>query len=419
MKETLYLNSINYQRAQQLQEQVGGNITLYRVLDAIIFCWQNSNYQEEGRKIACPKLARLADLASMSVSSVKRQIKKLRELGFIGTKIKKVFNGSTRCFFWVYDIVFDLLGNPNEKKIETGPQANSGAEWVNLSYSSSSNWATPIYKVKNNKEKNNINNNRAMPEINNPIDQQNAVNVNCVANAQVDVALPNSQVAQTVNTEDRVGNTLTKRQHCRINGAINNLIRKEGIPISDPKGLKAQVAFKILLKSDKAGGSNFQHQLNASIKLIREGRWSTPCGYYNHSDEGRAVKTVVVRQSKQWQEQKRQECQAGDFAALATACAKKSCDRTDVVDKQLDNEITAHRSEPAMIATDRVFINGQYMLKSDAKARLDNINENIERYLERARTVSGNLRDIVMDVINRLRSEKQEIAAPMGISGVL
>lgn len=157
MKETLYLNSINYQRAQQLQEQVGGNSALYRVLDAIIFCWQNSNYQEEGKKIACPKLARLAELASMSVSSVKRQIKKLKELGFIGTKIKKVFNGSTRCFFWVYDIVFDLLGKTNKKEAKTGSQVNSDAEWLNLSYSSGSNWATPIYKVKNNKEKKNNN----------------------------------------------------------------------------------------------------------------------------------------------------------------------------------------------------------------------------------------------------------------------
>ena len=393
MKETLYLNSINYQRAQQLQEQVGGNSALYRVLDAIIFCWQNSNYQEEGKKIACPKLARLAELASMSLSSVKRQIKKLKELGFIGTKIKKVFNGSTRCFFWVYDIVFDLLGKTNKKEATASPQVNSGAEWLKLSHSTSSNWATPIYIVKNNKEKKN--NNYSIKQ---------SVNLSAQPNDAVDVNFQQVEKEVNVHCQDTVviGEKLTRQQCAIINGMVNNLI-KEGVKVTNPKELKAQVAFKAEQKNMQSGGDNLKHQVNAAAKLIRSGKWTTPFGFYKYSAYG-------IKQAKQKEEAnlqhkalKQSEKQASGLVEQIRHRFNLSC-----AENVLDSNKNTNQTEGARHDNENENMEG---ITNTNESRFDILKNTIDKYHQRMKILPEEGRVALQGVVDRLYSEMQILMA--------
>ncbi len=469
MKETLYLNSINYQRAQKLQEQVGGNSALYRVLDAIIFCWQNSNYQEEGRKIACPKLSRLGELASMSVSSVKRQIKKLRELGFIGTKIKKVFNGSTRCFFWVYDIVFDLLGKTNKKEAKTGPQVNSGAEWLKLSHSSSSIWTTPIYKVKNNKEKKN-NNYSIKQSVNLSAQPNDSVDVNFQQVEKEEIAV--NQVSAKSKHEEankpteerkatdlyqknayRIEEKLTKRQIAIINGAINNTM-KDGVIISNPKQLKAEVTYKISQKHPDAGGDNLQHQINSALKLIRTGQWTTPHGFYKYSDVGRKVaqKRVEVDRKQQTDKLKPEvptlPDQFKDLFKLdlsgvgqdsETASVNDQCDGTTVYadTPSVSGNVMTVKGQPATESTKTgtikmsqggtvlmsrgalmglsktTVLSGEEVVSvtaTEPQSRVDALNTSIARCQARLAMVTGEAREALVGVIQRLLDELRSLS---------
>ncbi len=291
MKDKIYLGSINYQVAGQLLSIVDGDHNLYRVLDAILFCWQNSSYRDDGKKVACPKLSRLAELASMSVSSIKRQMKKLKDMGFIGTKIKKVYNGSTRCFFWVCDKVLDIIGAPkqiNKKRvISSTPNVKvKKTDKSNLSYSASSNWSTLIYKVNTIKIKNN---NKS--SVKNVADnQEQGIGPNIVNKSKGGV------IVNFDNDKYLIKKNLTKRQVSLVTGMIDNLIN-QGVKISNPKEIKKQVVFKIEKKHIAAGGNNLKHQINSAAKLIRTGKWTTPFGFYKYSDYGIKLRALKEQEN--------------------------------------------------------------------------------------------------------------------------
>lgn len=301
------LASVNYRRLAQLKKHTGADNNLWLVYEALVFSWQNSKIVQKGKKLCCPTISRIAELANVSERTAYRKIKSLELMGLITSFTKRLRNGTVRSFFSICIDKIEQVIATAKKEPEIVTQANENAGTAKMSDRELPNCQPHIYKEKIEKEENNNNKAMSTTERNRVEDDQQSVSVNSLAIAQVDVLAADPQSDINTNLEDKIGDSLTTRQGCRVNGAINNLIRKEGIHISDPKGLKAQVAFKILLKSDKSGRDNFQHQLNAAMKLIREGKWSTPHGYYNHSDEGRVVKAQILEREKQWQEQKRIE----------------------------------------------------------------------------------------------------------------
>ncbi len=305
MKNKIYLSSINYQLAGQLLDLVGGDNNLYRVLDAILFCWQNSAYQDNGKKVACPKLSRLAELANMSVSSIKRQMKKLKDLGFIGTKIKKVYNGSTRCFFWVCDKVVSIISTPKQtvKKVTPSSTPVSGkSESINLSYSASSLWSTPIYKVNTIKIKNNNKGNAKKESTN----QKKEIDSKAVNQVKNDV------IVNFDNDKYLIKKHLTRRQVSLVTGMLDNLIN-QGIKISNPKEIKKQIIYKIEKKHPSAGGSNLRHQINAAAKLIRDGKWTTPFGFYKYSNYKNTISSYHDKDNTPLDKNKKSEKQVRHF----------------------------------------------------------------------------------------------------------
>lgn len=79
-----------------------------------------------------------------------------------------------------------------------------------------------------------------------------------------------------------IADELTDQQLAMISGAVENVM-KEGVVISAPEQTKAEIAFKVIQKVDKAGGNNLQHQINSAMKLIKTGRWTTPFGFHEYA----------------------------------------------------------------------------------------------------------------------------------------
>ena len=313
MSNNIYLNSINYQRAEWLQEQVGGSGSLYRVLDAIIFTCQNSKFQEDGKRTACPGIERVAELAHVSVRTAQRHLQKLKDLGLIKTKIKKLYNGTTRCFFWLCDILFKFLKEAVHKKDKEPREVNKDAGSAKMAYPGSAKMADPYIERKNLKEKN-TNNSYCYQNL--ASTQSNATSGYCVTAVTVNFqqvekevvvtqppAKPTVQNAAKPTAKAKetnpytIGDMLTKRQIAIAHGAVNNLI-KNGVPVSNPKQLKSEVVFKIEQKHKDAGGNNLQHQINSAMKLIRSGKWTTPHWFYKYSEVGRKAAKKRVEAEK-------------------------------------------------------------------------------------------------------------------------
>ena len=207
----------------------------------------------------------------------------------------------------------------------------------------------------------------------------------------------------------------SQRKLAYLQGALTNLIHRDGISVSNPKELLAQMKYALAQQINKFN-LPFSHGINRLCAIVRSGNWSTPYGFYSYSPEGRALKAGSRSQEKQWQEQKRQECQTGGFAALAAACRVDDQVNT-AAGTRVENRIMPYLPEPAMTSADRILIDGQL---ADASAvnqpqqrqlhsRLEVIFDTISRYQKRMASMAIGEQSIIAGLIDRLRAEAQEI----------
>ncbi len=335
MTDNLYLNFINYQRSDRLKSHIGNDPTALAIADRILFGWQNSIVTHDGEKACCPTLEAIADAVGVSLRTVIRKIDKLVKLGLISKSLGRWANGATRLYFKVTDLLLGLITGevkPDHKSNKPASQAQCSSDYANLSQSTMPNWHSPIIRKKNERKSKEKNSNYLATDKKSTETgtTQNVVAVNFQQVEKEEIIVkqaptelkPQSLNQDTIKLENRepvasqtitepqqttkataelkpqkatkpkdtnpylIGENLTKRQIAIINGAINNIM-KDGVVISNPKQLKAEVAYKINQKHPDAGGDNLQHQINTAMKLIRAGKWTTPHGFYKYSDVGR------------------------------------------------------------------------------------------------------------------------------------
>lgn len=306
MPENQYLNFINYQRAEPLKAHIGNDPIAASVADIILYKWQNSQITFKGGKACCPTLVDIARGVGVSVDTVRRKITKLVTLGLISKALGRWSNGATRLYFKVTDLFVGLITGEikkDQKEIRKSPQAQYSPDYGNLPQSTMAKCHSPIDKKKERKEKKEKNNNPMVaneePRESGNTKNKTAVTVN-FQQVEKEVLVKQSPAKPTVRDAAKttakpkdavpytIGDNLTKRQIAIVHGAINNLM-KDGVPVSNPKQLKAEVVFKIEQKHKDAGGNNLQHQINSAMKLIRAGKWTTPHGFYKYSEVGREV----------------------------------------------------------------------------------------------------------------------------------
>jgi len=93
--------------------------------------------------------------------------------------------------------------------------------------------------------------------------------------------------------EKIIGEQLTPQFTNYIKGTLKNLTTQHNIKASSPEQLYAEVVFAVLNKQHQfVGIPDNNHRINLIAKLIRENRWRTPKGFYNHSEIGKHFKTL-------------------------------------------------------------------------------------------------------------------------------
>jgi RecG-like helicase len=111
------------------------------------------------------------------------------------------------------------------------------------------------------------------------------------------------------NIFKQVGVRLEEVQKRYIVGVINNLKRDHDLQLSlSNKELFAQLTFAVLNKTFIPTAKTFKHRMSVFSKLLREGRWSTPRGFYKYSDLGQSISDKKKLEKSRYESEKVKEC---------------------------------------------------------------------------------------------------------------
>ena len=458
MSQPIYLNCTNYQRAEPLKAHIGNDPIAASVADIILYKWQNSQITFKGGKACCPTLVDIACAVGVSVKTVTRKIVKLVKLDLISKTLGRWANGATRLYFKVTDLFVGLITGEikkEQKETKKSPQAQCSSDLDNLSKSTKTICPSPINKEKEKKEKNNnpmVANEE--PKESGKTKNKTAVTVN-FQQVEKEVVVTHPPAKPTVQNAAKptakaketnpytIGDMLTKRQIAIAHGAVNNLM-KDGVPVSNPKQLKAEVVFKIEQKHKEAGGNNLQHQINSAMKLIRSGKWTTPHGFYKYSETGREAAQMRVETEKAKEASKHNTSiptlpdHFKDLLTLDLSGAGQG-DDTVRINGQCDNADTC-QNEPCVSGNNKAGIGGQLATETAAtgttnlsqggrmglspkttlstkdrltttrsQSRVDVLNASIARCQEKLATATGDAKCALLGLIQRLRDDVENL----------
>jgi hypothetical protein len=218
-----------------------------------------------------------------------------------------------------------------------------------------------------------------------------------------------NRVNQSIDTNPTGDINFSKRELAYLQGALANLSARDGVRISNPKELLAQMKYALKQQVSKFNLS-FVHGVNKLCAIIRSGNWSTPYGFYHHSKEGRVLNQERSKKEKQWQQQKHYEILGTDIADSDIKNQTANYGAESDIGQRIKNIETSIGKQPiCRLQQGRVMIGGKNVLISDAKARLNEIHVTIERYVAKIKLLPVHLRSNLFDVIDKLRGEEQEI----------
>jgi hypothetical protein len=150
----------------------------------------------------------------------------------------------------------------------------------------SANLACSIYKGKDN---NLI--------INNTVSQPSIVN-------NLETTLKNTQLETypTYEIEKQIGERITEIFKNYIKGTMRNLQTQHQLVFSNPEQLFAEIVFSVLnVQNQFPGIIDNHHRINLIAKLLRQKKWRTPKGFYNHWDIGQVYKLKLEKQDMKQQ----------------------------------------------------------------------------------------------------------------------
>ena len=103
---------------------------------------------------------------------------------------------------------------------------------------------------------------------------------------------------------------LTPQQTRYLEGALRNLVTRDGSKVSNPKELLEQLKFSIAFWVSSQTLS-FKHAINRAFAIIRTGNWRTPLGFAVYSAEGQRYHTEVINRERAEQTKAKREFSVG------------------------------------------------------------------------------------------------------------
>ncbi len=104
--------------------------------------------------------------------------------------------------------------------------------------------------------------------------------------------------------EKDIGERVSEEIKDRIKGMLYNVLKKQGQELKHNERLFTEVLFSVTNKEQFKDVTCIKHRIDIISKLIREKRWKTPKGFYNHWDIGQSFKERDEVKRRRMQQEK-------------------------------------------------------------------------------------------------------------------
>ena len=392
------LSSVHHASFERLQD-ITNNYNQAMLLDKLIFWWQISTYTlEDGNKWFTRSISQIAKDSRISVRSVERYLSIFESQGLI-EKVSRLL-GKKHLYIRMTDKLLLLIGEKTgERAVKlVQPEAQDPIENPYTQTQSliskhfgvidPANLAVSIYKEKDiNKNNNTVSEPCSVISgdncLNTPVQQepqddneplQSLITNNTNLEAKTTTApepTPAKEPKYPVYpVEQHIGERLTETTKNYIKGTMHNLVTQHEIQFSNPEQVFSEIVFSLLNTEKQFPGiQDMHHRMNLIAKLMREKRWCTPKGFYNHWDIGQAFKAKQEQQALNVRQFKRQE-NRGD--TLYPSPEVKSAQYTQNLAIKAQHE--AYRKLRETIATETRYLS---MMESQLKHKPNPMNERV------------------------------------------
>lgn len=264
------LSSINHARLDKLH-QLTNSYCKATLLDKLIYWWQISKYKlDDGNIYFTRPIPQISLDSKIPVRSIQRYLKEFKEAGYISTqnklfKKKHLYVRVTVKLLIAIGAVA-MINEPIKKKpLSTNLAQDGGTENAKTALSS-------------NKDNDN----------NLSVSNSTVSHLSSVDNLKKTNTTSVNSLYPTYSIDGLIGEKLQEVQKNYIKGMMNQLNKNNGIQPSER--LYAEIVFSVLNKEHMKGVEDFTYRVQIISKLLREKRWRTPKGFYNHSDFGQQFK---------------------------------------------------------------------------------------------------------------------------------
>ncbi len=343
-----------------------GNYNQATLLDKLIFWWQISNYTlEDGRTWFTRSITQIAEDSRLSERSVTRYLKIFTDAGYIDktTRLYKKKN----LYIRVTEKLISLIGG--QAHLAGNQAGDSTPSLINKSditqtqcafseqigVTGHANLAVSIYKEKdcNTSTNNTVRELCSVTFGDNGFEEHAPTPETCVEEPVVETPKATEPAKYPVYAvEQQIGERLTETTKNYIKGTMRNLSTQYQLQFSNPEQVFSEIIFS-LLNTDKQfpGVQDTHHRMNLIAKLMREKRWCTPKGFYNHWDVGQSFKAKQEQQATQVSKLKRQESRGGTLYPSEA----KACKYTQTI--ALNAQAQACQELRALISTETRYLN--------------------------------------------------------------
>ncbi len=299
------LSSVHHASFERLHD-LTNNYNQATLLDKIIFWWQISNYTlEDGHTWFTRSITQIAEDARLSERSVTRYLKVFSDAGYIEKttrlyKKKNLYIRVTKKLLLLIGGQTQLTGNEvgesSSSLIKKSDTSNTPCLFVeHLGVTGHANLAVSIYKEQ---DCNILNNSTVREPCSVTFGDNNLENKNTQADVSIEIPIitePSKYPSYPV--EQQIGERLPETTKNYIKGTMKNLNTQHQLAFSNPEQIFSEIVFSLLnVEKQFPGIRDTHHRMNLIAKLMREKKWRTPKGFYNHWDVGQTFKKKQEKQ---------------------------------------------------------------------------------------------------------------------------
>jgi len=285
-KEWLRMQNNNYQEQCTVIHSYTNTPTQTYFLEKLIYMYKITKYHFNNVKYFTRTRDQFTSELGLSARTISNHLSNFEKKGLIERKSKLV-GAKKRLYIRLSDSFCALLGlDPHLSKETIHKPSKIQQEGEGVTSSKTTEQPQDCVFLNQLCPTEMANDARTYKEVNNNINQKpnSTVREVCIVNScQKDLEEKAKNLDKSTRVEKAIGERITDRLKNYIKGTLANLQTQHKLKFSEPDKLYAEVVFSVLnTKEQLVGIDNPHHRVNIIAKLLRERRWSTPKGFYNH-----------------------------------------------------------------------------------------------------------------------------------------